>query len=84
VWSTLNRVETIHVALNAALRRATERAAKRARLDRSALVRVALREYLKRLEARELDARDRRGYEEHPDDSLGASDWERVAVWPGQ
>ena len=83
MWSTLNRVETLHVALNAALRRAMERAAKRARVDRSALVRVALREYLKRLEARELDARDRKGYEEHPDVATEAADWERAA-WGGK
>jgi len=46
VWSTLNGVETIQVVLNAALLHAMDRAARRARTNRSALVREALREYL--------------------------------------
>ncbi|MGD1157567.1 MAG: ribbon-helix-helix protein, CopG family [Terriglobia bacterium] len=75
-------METIQVVLDSALLRATDGAAKRARVNRSALVRDALRGYLKRLETRELEARDRRGYEEHPDASIEASNWERVAAWP--
>jgi metal-responsive CopG/Arc/MetJ family transcriptional regulator len=51
-------------------------------VNRSALVREALREYLKRLETRELEARDRTGYEEHRDVSTEAPDSERVAAWP--
>jgi metal-responsive CopG/Arc/MetJ family transcriptional regulator len=77
-------METIQVVLNAPLLRATDRAAKRARVNRSALIRDALREYLKRLETRELEARDRMGYEERPDNSAEAADWERVAMWPGR
>lgn len=77
-------METIQVVLDSALLRATDGAAKRARVNRSALVRDALREYLKHLETRELEARDRRGYEEHPDVSTEASDWEQVAAWPGR
>ncbi len=75
-------METIQVVLGSALIRAADGAAKRARVNRSALVREALREHLKRLETRELEARDRRGYEERPDDSTTAADWERVAAWP--
>ena len=75
-------METIQVVLSSTLLRATDGAAKRARVNRSALVREALREYLKRLERHELEARDRKGYEEHPDDSNDAVDWERVAAWP--
>ncbi len=75
-------METIQVVLGSALVRAADGAARRARMNRSALVREALREYLKRLETRELEARDRTGYEEHPDGSTGAADWERVAAWP--
>ena len=75
-------METIQVVLGSALLRAADGAARRARVNRSALVREALREHLKRLETRELEARDRRGYEEHPDDSTEAADWERVAAWP--
>jgi metal-responsive CopG/Arc/MetJ family transcriptional regulator len=75
-------METIQVVLGSTLLRATDSAAKRARINRSALVREALREYLKRIELRELEARDRVGYEAYPDDSKEAPDWERVAAWP--
>jgi len=51
-------------------------------VNRSALVREALREYLKRLEMRELESRDRAGYQKHPDDLTEATDWEQVAAWP--
>jgi metal-responsive CopG/Arc/MetJ family transcriptional regulator len=77
-------VETIRVVLDSALLRATDVAAKRARVTRSALLREALREYLKRLRTRELEARDRKGYLEHPDDSTEIADWERVATWPAR
>jgi metal-responsive CopG/Arc/MetJ family transcriptional regulator len=75
-------VETIQVVLSSTLLRAADGAARRARVNRSALVREALREYLKRLGARELEARDRIGYEEHPDISTESAYWERVAAWP--
>jgi metal-responsive CopG/Arc/MetJ family transcriptional regulator len=75
-------METIQVVLDSALLRATDGAAKRARVNRSALVREALREHLKRLRTRELEARDRRGYQEHPDASSELAEWERVAAWP--
>ena len=83
MWSILSSVETIQVALSSALLRATKAAARRARVSRSALIREALREYLKRLETRELEARDRKGYEVHPDISTEAADWERAA-WGGK
>ena len=77
-------METIQVVLDPELLRATNGAAKRARVNRSALVRKALREHLKRLETRELEARDRRGYERHPQDITEVERWERAAVWPEQ
>lgn len=46
-------------------------------VNRSGLVREALREHPKRLEVRELEARDRMGYQEHPDDSNKAANWVR-------
>jgi Arc/MetJ-type ribon-helix-helix transcriptional regulator len=77
-----NIMKTIQVVLGATLLRAADRAAKRARLNRSALIREALREYLKRLTTRELEARDRKGYDERPEVIAEAADWERVAAWP--
>jgi metal-responsive CopG/Arc/MetJ family transcriptional regulator len=77
-------METIRIVLDLALLRATDAAAKRARVDRSALVRDALREHLKHLETKELEARDGKGHLEHPCDSAEITDWERVAVWPAR
>lgn len=73
-------METIQVVLDSALRRAADGAAKRARINRSALIRNALREYLKQLSTREREARERQGYREHPD--TWDSSWERVETWP--
>ena len=75
-------METIQVVLDSTLLRATDGAARRARVNRSALVREALRAYLKRLESQELEARDRTGYAKHPAVSTEAVDWEQVAAWP--
>lgn len=75
-------VQTIQVVLENDLLRAADRAAKRVRMNRSALIREALRQHLKRMELRELERRDRRGYERHPEGGRAASEWERVAAWP--
>jgi metal-responsive CopG/Arc/MetJ family transcriptional regulator len=72
-------METIQIVLDSALLRAADGAAKRARINRSALIRKALREYLNRLSTREREARDRQGYKEHPD-AWDAS-WDRVESW---
>jgi metal-responsive CopG/Arc/MetJ family transcriptional regulator len=75
-------METIQVVLDLKLLRAADRAAHRTRLNRSALIRAALREHLKRLEIRELEERDRKGYAlaTHEDQDLAG--WEAEAVWP--
>jgi len=57
----LERVETIQVVFDAELLRATEVAAPRTKLNRSALIRDARRAYLKKLEIREWELRDRKG-----------------------
>jgi metal-responsive CopG/Arc/MetJ family transcriptional regulator len=75
-------METIQVVLDSDLLRAANRAAKRVRVNRSALIREALREHLKRLHTREVEARDRRGYAEHPEAAGDVAAWERVASWP--
>ena len=75
-------METIQVVLDSQLLQATDRAARRRKLNRSALIREALREYLKRLQTRELEARDRKGYQMAApgDDELSA--WGSEAAWP--
>jgi metal-responsive CopG/Arc/MetJ family transcriptional regulator len=77
-------METIQVVLDAELLRAANGAAKQARVNRSALIREALREHLKRLRTREVEARDRRGYREHSEAAGDVAAWERLASWPEQ
>jgi metal-responsive CopG/Arc/MetJ family transcriptional regulator len=75
-------METIQVVLDKKLLHATDQAARRTRQNRSALVRDALREHLRRLEALAREERDRAGYskQQHtPEESQG---WEAEAVWP--
>ena len=74
-------METIQVVLEAGLLRATDRAARRRKLNRSALIRNALREHLRRLEILELEERDRKGYQVSPQD---AEAWESEAAWPAE
>jgi len=75
-------METIQVTLEQALLRAADRAAKRVRISRSALVREALRVYLRSLRIHELEHRDRRGYQAQRDSPVDFGAWERVEVWP--
>jgi len=74
-------METIQVVIDEDLLRATDRVAKQTKMKRSALVRKALREYLKRAHYQELERRDREGYEKHPE-SGELVVWEGVATWP--
>ena len=75
-------METIQIVLDKALLRAADRAAKKTRQNRSALVRVALREHLRKLEIAAMEERDREGYRKHPEDLPEVLAWEQVAAWP--
>jgi metal-responsive CopG/Arc/MetJ family transcriptional regulator len=75
-------METIHVVLDNQLLRATDRAARRLKVNRSALVRQALREHLLKLETLALEERERAGYAKFPANAAEAGLWETVAVWP--
>jgi len=75
-------MKTIRVVLDSELLRATNEAAKRAGVNRSSLIREALCEHLKRLRAREIEDRDRRGYRMRLDSAGDAAAWEPVASWP--
>ncbi len=77
-------METIQVVLDAKLLRATDRATRRTRMNRSALIRDALRAHLKRLAIRELEERDRKGYEMAPREEHALSGWESEAAWPAE
>ncbi len=75
-------METIQAVLNEELLEAADMAAKREKLNRSALTRQALDEHLKRLAIRDLEERDRRGYKAKPQREEEYRPWEDAAVWP--
>lgn len=75
-------METIQVVLDKKLLMAADRAAKRAKLNRSALVRDALREHLDRIELRAKEDQDREGYQRQPQNPDEWEIWEKEAVWP--
>jgi metal-responsive CopG/Arc/MetJ family transcriptional regulator len=75
-------METIQVVLDSKLLRATEMAARRTKLNRSALIREAIRAHLKNLDIRDRELRDRKGYEDSPRESGELSGWEAEAIWP--
>jgi metal-responsive CopG/Arc/MetJ family transcriptional regulator len=75
-------METIQVVLGKQLLRAAERAARRLKQNRSALIREALREHLDRLNTREREERDRLGYETAREAAEDLAVWEKVAEWP--
>ncbi len=82
LWSRLHSMETIQVVLDSKLLRATNGAARRARVNRSALIREAIRDYLRRIEIREMEKREQESYLRHPDSTAEVEAWEREAVWP--
>ena len=75
-------METIQVVLDTKLLKATDVAAKRQKLNRSALVRHALQQHLKRLRELELEEQDRRGYLAKPQREDEFRLWEDAAAWP--
>ncbi len=75
-------METIQVVLDRKLLKATDLAAKRRKLNRSALIRHALQEHLKRLHTSDLEEKDRRGYQAQPQKRAEITAWEDTAAWP--
>jgi len=75
-------MQVVQIVLDKELLQAADRAAKRTRRNRSALVREALREHLRRLELRAGEERDRHGYSQHPQADAEAGGWESEATWP--
>jgi len=73
---------TIQVVLEESLLQATDRAVRRLKVNRSSLIRDALREHLRRLSLLEKERRDREGYARHPigKDEFGV--WDKVTAWP--
>jgi len=77
-------METIQIVLDTKLLQATDEAARRAKRNRSALVREALREYLRRSDLRAKEERDREGYALVPEDADDFSVWDAEAAWPSE
>lgn len=81
LWNKLWNMQPVQVVLDEELLAATDQAAKDCRLNRSALVREALRAYLEQLRIRQLERRDREGYARLPDAAGDLDAWDRVAAW---
>ncbi len=77
-------METIQVVLEPELLKATDRAVRKRKTNRSALIREALRSHLGRLEQIERERLDREGYVRYPDSLDRPDAWERVADWPDE
>mgnify|MGYP003349090943 FL=1 len=73
---------TIQIVLDGSLLRAADSVAKKEKVNRSALIRAALRDYLERRKERELLERDRRGYLAIPQTESESLEWEEVSAWP--
>ena len=77
-------METVQIVLDKKLLQAADQAARRTKQNRSALVRNALREHLRRLAIRDLEERDRAGYSNQRGRRDEANVWEAEAVWPAE
>jgi metal-responsive CopG/Arc/MetJ family transcriptional regulator len=75
-------METIQIVIDAKLRQAVDKAAKRRKVNRSALFREAAREHLKRLRIKEMEDRERRAYLAQPQTDEEIFLWEREIAWP--
>lgn len=82
MWDILCIMEIIQIVLDKRLLQAADQAARRTKRNRSALVRDALREHLRRLELWAKEERDREGYSRQPQTRHERPDWEAEAAWP--
>jgi metal-responsive CopG/Arc/MetJ family transcriptional regulator len=74
-------METVQIVLDKKLLMAADRAARRSKVNRSALVREALREHLRRMELQAKEDRDREGYLKQPQTKNESEIWEAEAEW---
>jgi metal-responsive CopG/Arc/MetJ family transcriptional regulator len=77
-------MEIVQIVLDKKLLHATDQAARRTKRNRSALVRDALREHLRRLEIRGMEEHDREGYSRQPQPRDEGLVWEAEVAWPGE
>jgi metal-responsive CopG/Arc/MetJ family transcriptional regulator len=84
LWSWIDDMETVHIVLDKELLRAADKAVRRTKQNRSALVRDALREHLRKLEERASEERHREGYSKQPQQRDEANAREPEAAWPAR
>ena len=77
-------MEIVQIVLDSKLLRAADHAARRSKRNRSAFVRDALREHLRRLQVQEMEERDRAGYSKRGRAEDEFRLWERDAAWPAE
>jgi metal-responsive CopG/Arc/MetJ family transcriptional regulator len=77
-------METIQVVLELELLAAVDRAVRKLKTNRSALMRDALRAHLRRLDQIEREKADREGYARYPDALARSDEWDKVADWPDE
>jgi hypothetical protein len=82
LWNEVHTMETVQIVLDKSLLRAADRAARLRKQNRSALVRDALREHLRRLEVAAQEEREAEGYRKQPQSLDEVRIWEREAAWP--
>jgi len=75
-------MQIVQIVLDKKLLYAADQAAKRTQQNRSALVRDALREHLRRLELQASEERDRQGYSRQSQADTVTHGWESEATWP--
>ena len=75
-------METIQVVIDAKLLKATDQVARQIKVNRSALIREALRAHIKQLKIRELEERDRRAYAAQLQRPEEYEEWQSELVWP--
>ena len=75
-------MKTIHVVIEEDLLRSADRAAHQLKVNRSSVIRDALREHLRRLRVGDLERREREAYEKTPDDPAEFAAWDEVAASP--
>ena len=75
-------MNTIQVVIEEDLLHSADRAARHLKVNRSSLIRDALREHLRRLRVGDLERQEREAYAKTPDDPAEFAVWDEVAAWP--
>ena len=84
MWNRVHSMETIQVVIDTKLLKAADQAAQQTKVNRSALIREALRAHLKQLKIRELEEQERQGYAAQPQRKEEWEPWLTEAIWPDE